>query len=93
VKAFAVALPVLTDVLNREGIGISEVFAALDAGMMFVEVCQESISNQAGMGNKTDGADGLRCRTGTDSRNYNVQVMFTPWATARQINRHAEHCY
>jgi len=52
VKAFAVALPVLTDVLNREGIGTSEVFAALDAGMMFVEVCQESISNQAGMGNK-----------------------------------------
>jgi hypothetical protein len=40
---------------------------------------------------KTDGADGLRCRTGTPSRNYNVQVMFTPWASPRQINRHAQH--
>jgi hypothetical protein len=38
--------------LNREGIGTSEVFAALDAGMMFGEVCQESISNQAGIGNE-----------------------------------------
>jgi hypothetical protein len=52
VKGFVVALPLLTDVLNPEGIGTSEVFAALDDGTMFVEVCQESISNQAGMGNK-----------------------------------------
>jgi phosphonate transport system permease protein len=27
--------------------------------------------------------NGPRCLTGTDSRNYNVQVMFTPRATAR----------
>jgi hypothetical protein len=52
VIGFAVPLPLLTDVLNHEGIGISEVFAALDAGTMFVEVCQESISNEAGMGNE-----------------------------------------
>ena len=40
------------EVLNRESIRPSEIFGALGAAWTFGEACQESISNQAGIGNE-----------------------------------------
>ena len=40
------------EVLNRESIRTSEIFVALGAAWTFGEACQESISNQAGIGNE-----------------------------------------
>jgi hypothetical protein len=45
--------PIPTDGrFERSGMRTIEVFAALDAGPTFGAVCHESISNQAGIGNK-----------------------------------------
>jgi hypothetical protein len=52
VKGSAAALSALAEVLIRESVRTREIFAALYAGPPFGEVCQESISNQAGIGNK-----------------------------------------
>ena len=51
-KGSAADLYVLKNVLHRKGMRTVEVFAALDAGPTFAEACQESISTQAGIGNK-----------------------------------------
>jgi len=45
-------LSVTEEVLNRESRRPSEIFVALGAAWTFGGACQESISNQAGIGNE-----------------------------------------